>query len=86
MTYDIRYDKLQKALIDARHAAGMTQAEVAARLNKPQSFVSKYEMGERKLDIIELIDIAKIFNVETEKIILELTKSNTYNQETTGHD
>jgi transcriptional regulator with XRE-family HTH domain len=64
MTYDLRYDKLQKALIEARHAAGLTQAEVAARLHKHQSFVSKYEMGERKLDVIELIDICEIFEID----------------------
>jgi transcriptional regulator with XRE-family HTH domain len=72
MTYDIRYDKLQKALIEARHAAGLTQAEVAVRLHKHQSFVSKYEMGERKLDVIELADLCFIlqldFNVLFEKL------------------
>lgn len=69
MTYDIRYGSLQKALIEARHAVGLTQAEVAARLHRPQSFVSKYEMGERKLDVIELIDIARVLSVDINSIL-----------------
>lgn len=75
MTYDLRYDKLQKALIDARHAAGMTQAEVAARLHKPQSFVSKYEMGERKLDFIELIDLCRVLNTDMNLIFEKVLSS-----------
>ena len=36
----------------ARKSAGLTQAEVAGRLKKPQSFVAKYENGERRLDVL----------------------------------
>lgn len=53
-----RYDQLRALLIEQRKAAGLTQATVAERLNKPQSYVSKYENGKRRLDVIELIDIA----------------------------
>jgi transcriptional regulator with XRE-family HTH domain len=72
MTYDLRYDKLQKALIDARHAAGLTQAEVAARMHKHQSFVSKYEMGERKLDVIEFLDVCEMLNVNLDVIKMRI--------------
>jgi DNA-binding transcriptional regulator YiaG len=40
-------------MIQARLKMGVTQAELAKRLEKPQSFVSKYEKGERRLDVIE---------------------------------
>jgi transcriptional regulator with XRE-family HTH domain len=69
MSYDLRYDRLQKALIEARQSAGLTQAEVSVRLNKPQSFVSKYESGERRLDIIELLEICSILSVDIHVII-----------------
>ena len=48
---------LREMLISQRKEKNLTQAELAERLNKPQSFVSKYESGERKLDAIELIEV-----------------------------
>lgn len=49
--------ELQRLLRELRRKAGMTQIDLAKRLNQPQSFVSKYESGERLLDIIELRQI-----------------------------
>jgi len=45
-------------LIQARKSAGLTQQAVADVLGKPQSFVAKYENGERRLDVVEFIRIA----------------------------
>lgn len=42
-------------LRQVRLEAGLTQAELAQRVNRPQSYVSKYEIGERRLDILELL-------------------------------
>ena len=50
-----------KRLRAARQAAGMTQTEVARKLRKPQSFVSKCETGERRVDVVELCAFAKIY-------------------------
>ena len=46
-------------LIAARRSAGLTQDEVAKRLARPQSFVAKYEGGERRLDVVEFIALAR---------------------------
>ena len=46
--------KLLSLLREVRVEAGLNQADLAARLGRPQSFVSKYETGERRLDILEL--------------------------------
>jgi len=54
---------LQELLVSLRTGAGLRQVELAKRLNKPQSFVSKYESGERRLDIIELYAICKALDV-----------------------
>jgi ribosome-binding protein aMBF1 (putative translation factor) len=50
---------LQNLLRAVRKEAGISQQELAARLDKPQSFVSKYESGERRLDILEILQICK---------------------------
>lgn len=51
-------------IIAARKKAGLTQQEVAKRLRKPQSFVAKYEGGERRIDVIEFLGIAKAIGVD----------------------
>jgi transcriptional regulator with XRE-family HTH domain len=50
-----------RQLREARQQAKMTQADVASALRKPQSFVSKCESGERRIDIIELQDFAELY-------------------------
>jgi len=52
------YQTLLEALVAARISAGVTQAELARRLKKPQSFVSKVEIGARRLDVIEFYAVA----------------------------
>lgn len=51
-------------LIELRESKNVTQVELARRLNKPQSYVSKVEILERRLDVIELIDWLKNLEVE----------------------
>ncbi len=55
--------RFYSALRRARNDAGLTQAELAARLDQPQSFVSKYETGERRIDFIELREICKSIGI-----------------------
>ena len=55
-----RYQRLLAMLVQARKDAGLTQAEVARRLGKPQSFVSKYENGERRIDVVEFLEISEL--------------------------
>lgn len=51
--------RLCALLRSTREQAGLRQADVAARLEEPQSFVSKYENGERRLDLIELRQVCE---------------------------
>lgn len=64
-----RYEELINRLIDARNSAGLAQAQVAKKLSKPQSFVAKYERGERRLDVIEFLDICRALSVRYEQIL-----------------
>lgn len=55
------YEEFRRRLIQARHDAGLKQTEVAEALGKPQSYVSKCERGERRLDAIELLKWAELY-------------------------
>lgn len=59
-----QYDLFRKMMVDARIAAGLTQVQVAAGLGRPQSFVSKYERGDRRLDFTEFVEIAVILGID----------------------
>lgn len=76
--YSNRYQKLLGKLEEARKKTGLKQTEVAEKLEKPQSYVSKIESGERKISFTELEDLSKIYSVpityfETTKKELEET-------------
>ncbi len=64
--YSNEYEVVTKRLREARESLGLTQSEVSAKLLKPQSYISKIERGERRIDIVELAKIAKVYkrNVE----------------------
>ncbi len=59
--YSARYKRVLKQLRAARGLASLTQEQVAAALNRPQSFVSKCESGERRIDVVELEDFARLY-------------------------
>jgi transcriptional regulator with XRE-family HTH domain len=59
-----KYELLRRLLIEARTEAGLRQSDVAERLGRPQSYVSKVERGERKVDVIEFIEIAKVIGLD----------------------
>lgn len=61
--YTQQHQRLCELLVEARKKAGLTQVEVAERLGKPQSFVAKYEGGERRLDVIEFLAVADVIGV-----------------------
>ncbi|MEX2376140.1 MAG: helix-turn-helix transcriptional regulator [Dehalococcoidia bacterium] len=59
-----RYRQFLGRLRAARAAAGLTQAQVAQHLSRPQSFVSKCESGERRVDVVELEAFAELYGKE----------------------
>jgi transcriptional regulator with XRE-family HTH domain len=58
------YRELLNLLVEARKEAGMTQVELAQRLGRPQPFVSYFERGERRMDVIEFVAVAKALGVD----------------------
>lgn len=69
------YVRLRRLLTTARKTAGLTQSQVADLLGRPQSFVSKYECGERRLDVIEFLEVARILKLEPESLLRTLGAS-----------
>ena len=67
-------EKLAALLRSVRSEAGLTQSEVAERLELPQSFVSKYESGERRLDLVELRQICKVLKISLSDFIRRFEK------------
>ncbi len=59
--YSKEHKKIIERLKTARQEAGLRQVEVAKKLGKPQSFISKVERGERRLDVTELKQFADIY-------------------------
>ena len=59
--YSVRYKAFLKRLRQARAEANLTQVEVAQKLNQPQSYVSRCESGERRVDVVELTDFATVY-------------------------
>jgi transcriptional regulator with XRE-family HTH domain len=72
------YNQFRKMLIEARKAANLTQAELSAKLERPQSYVSKYERGERRLDLIEFLQLTQVLEIDPLTFIENLL---TYNKE-----
>lgn len=69
------YAQFRTALAKARKEAGLTQAALAAKLGRPQSFISKYESGERRLDVVEFMEVAQAVGFDASKLLGKLRKT-----------
>lgn len=64
-----RHEALTRFLIDKRKRAGLTQAELAVKLGRYQSFVATVESGQRRIDVIELLDLADAIGFDAREAI-----------------
>lgn len=69
------YRAFLTVLVRARSEAGLSQAALARRLGKPPSFVGKYELGERRLDLVETLVLLKVLGVEASAFLEVLAGS-----------
>lgn len=67
-----RYAVLCRLLLEAREAAGMTQAALARRLGRPQSYVSKVEHGERRVDVVEFVELCEAIGADAAGMVERL--------------
>ncbi|WP_044874038.1 helix-turn-helix transcriptional regulator [Pseudomonas sp. LFM046] len=66
------YQRLLELLIDARKKSGVTQQQLSKRLLRPQSYVSKYERGERRLDVIEYLLVVQSLGADPFELLREV--------------
>lgn len=71
-----KYNVLFTELRNVRKAAGLTQAQLAEKLDKPQSYVSKYESGERNLDFVEVLAVCNVCQYPPQNLINKLSTFN----------
>jgi transcriptional regulator with XRE-family HTH domain len=66
------YRKLTKMLVKARTEADLTQAELAEAIGWQQTDISKVERGERRIDVIEFLQFAKVLDIDAQEFMREL--------------
>ena len=69
-----RHRALINVLVTAREEAGMTQRQLAARLKRSNSFVWKIEAGERQVNVLEFMEIAKLLNVSASALMARVER------------
>ena len=67
-----RHEALRNFIVEMREEAGLTQHEVSARLDRPQSFIASIETGQRRVDVVELLDLAKAIGFDPHDAVLRL--------------
>ena len=70
--FSAKYARFLDLLINARKTSGNTQMDLALKLNRQQSYVSKFERGERRLDLIEFLEIAELLEIDVQRFIEQL--------------
>ncbi len=64
-----RYTRLRSLILDARKGAGLSQAAVAEKLGRPQSYVADIERNERRIDVIEFLALAEAIGFDPVKAL-----------------
>jgi transcriptional regulator with XRE-family HTH domain len=73
--HSARYRVFLKLLRESRRRAGLSQAQVAERIGETQTFVSKCERGERRIDVIELGTLCRAFGISLRQFVSTLERA-----------
>lgn len=69
-----RHTQLRKLLTKARKDARLTQVQLAARLHRRQAYISRIERGERRIDVVEFMDLARAIGFDPAKFIADFER------------
>ena len=70
-----RHARLAELVAQYRQEARLTQAQVAAALDRHQPFISGIEAGQRRVDLVELLELAQVIGFDPHEIVTELLKT-----------
>ena len=70
--YTSRYRRFRELLVEARQARKLSQSALADRLGRVQTFVSKYERGERRLDVVEFLEVSRALAIDPHKVLKQI--------------
>lgn len=73
--YERSYRTLLSVLVQARKDAGLTQQQLADKLGRPQSFVSKTENGERRIDVVEFLELCRLVGADPHTVLKRIEPS-----------
>jgi ribosome-binding protein aMBF1 (putative translation factor) len=68
------HEKLREFVVEKRKAAGLTQHQLAAKLKRSQSFVATIETGQRRIDVVELLELGRVLKFDPHEAIRHLEK------------
>lgn len=69
-----RHLALRDFIVEKRDKAGLTQVEVSVRLGRPQSYIASIETGQRRVDVVELLDLAKAIGFDPHEALRRVKK------------
>ena len=72
--FSAEYDAFLVLLRKTRENAGLTQVQAAAKLKRPQSFVSKCESGERRVDVVELMRFCEAYGIDATVFVRQMPR------------
>ncbi|QND62713.1 helix-turn-helix transcriptional regulator [Mesorhizobium loti] len=73
--HSTRHTTIAKALADQRRLKGLSQTQVAKALGRHQPFIANIESGQRRVDLVELLDIAAIIDLDVPGLVKKITDS-----------
>jgi len=72
--FTARYGLMLQLLASLREDQGLSQRALSEKLKKHKTFVSKYESGERRIDVVEFLEIVQVLKADPHKIIRKLMR------------
>jgi transcriptional regulator with XRE-family HTH domain len=79
-THTSQYDALRAKLIEMRKAAKLNQRQLAAKLGREHSFVGRMEIGDRRLDVVELFWVCRALNRDPVQVFTEIAEELSRNE------